>query len=575
MDILRQKMVKAKKISTTRSSASRLLLALGMIVLINVLSQQLFFRLDLTKEKRYTLSASSERLASKLNDVLYIKVYLEGEFPAGFKRLRNSTRELLDEYRIVSGGKIEYEFIDPFEGKTTEQINEIVQQLGEKGLYPTNVQIKQDDEMSQKLIVPGATFAYKGKEYPLNLLKNQFGADPEQTINQSLELLEYQISNVLRKCTIEEKKKIAFLTGNGELQGKEVADFARELAEYYELGRINLHDFPVEKLTEFDGMIIAKPDSFFTEYDKFKIDQYIMHGGKVIWLIDALFANMDSTRNSAGEFMTYNYDLNLDDMLFRYGVRINPVLVQDLQSNYIPILNNFPGAPAQTKMLPWLFYPVMGSSSNHPIVKNLDYVWGQFTNTLDTVGARQLNKTVLLHTSLYSRTVSNPARVNINMARLNPNPELFNRANMPVAVLLEGGFESVFKYRYKGGNDSSLKALQYKEKTDSNSMIVIADGDIIRNQVSKEGQVYPLGFDKYSKQTFGNKNFMVNCVDYLCDESGLIEVRMKEIKLRLLDRAKLKSEKLKWQLINMVIPVLLLVLFGGWHAWWRKRKYTS
>ncbi|HLP31939.1 MAG TPA: Gldg family protein, partial [Bacteroidia bacterium] len=375
-------MVKAKKIPTTRSSASKLLLALGMIVLINVLSQQLFFRVDLTKEKRYTLSASSERLASKLNDVLYIKVYLEGEFPAGFKRLRNSTRELLDEYRIVSDGKIEYEFIDPFEGKTTEQINEIVQQLGEKGLYPTNVQIKQDDEMSQKLIVPGATFAYKGKEYPLNLLKNQFGADPEQTINQSLELLEYQISNVLRKCTIEEKKKIAFLTGNGELQGKEVADFARELAEYYELGRINLHDFPVEKLTEFDGMIIAKPDSFFTEYDKFKIDQYIMHGGKVIWLIDALFANMDSTRNSAGEFMTYNYDLNLDDMLFRYGARINPVLVQDLQSNYIPILNNFPGAPAQTKMLPWLFYPVMGSSSNHPIVKNLDYVWGQFTNTI-------------------------------------------------------------------------------------------------------------------------------------------------------------------------------------------------
>lgn len=224
------------------------------------------------------------------------------------------------------------------------------------------------------------------------------------------------------------------------MQGKEVADFARELAEYYELGRINLHDFPVEKLTEFDGMIIAKPDSFFTEYDKFKIDQYIMHGGKVIWLIDALFANMDSTRNSAGEFMTYNYDLNLDDMLFRYGVRINPVLVQDLQSNYIPILNNFPGAPAQTKMLPWLFYPVMGSSSNHPIVKNLDYVWGQFTNTIDTVGARQLNKTVLLHTSLYSRTVSNPARVNINMARLNPNPELFNMAIMPVVLLLEGFF---------------------------------------------------------------------------------------------------------------------------------------
>jgi len=217
----------------------------------------------------------------------------------------------------------------------------------------------------------------------------------------------------------------------------------------------------------------------------------------------------------------------------------------------------------------------MGSGSNHPIVKNLDYVWGQFVNTLDTVGTRNLKKTVLLHTSLYSRTVSNPARVNINMARLNPNPQLFNRANMPVAMLLEGTFESVFKYRYKGKNDSTLQQLQYKERTDSNSMIVIADGDIIRNQVSKEGQIYPLGYDKYSKQTFGNKNFMVNCVDYLCDESGLIEVRMKEIKLRLLDRAKLKKDKLKWQLINMVVPVALLTLFGVLHAWLRKRKYTA
>lgn len=567
-------MVKPKH-NLSRNQTVAFLLAVGSIILLNVLSQQFFFRIDLTKEKRYTLSASSKKLAAKLDDVLYVKVYLEGEFPAGFKRLRNATREMLDEYRIAAGGSIEYEFIDPFEGKTTEQINEIVQQLGTKGLFPTNVQVKQDDEMSQKLIVPGAVFAYKGKEYPLNLLKNQFGTGAEQTINQSLELLEYQISNVLRRCTIKEKKKIAFLTGNGELSGNQVADFARELADYYELGRINLHDYPLEKLNEFHGMIIAKPDSFFTEYDKFKIDQYIMHGGKVIWLVDALFADMDSTRNAAGEFMTYNYDLNLDDILFRYGVRINPVLVQDLQSNYIPILTNFPGAPAQTKMLPWLFHPVMGSGSNHPIVKNLDYVWGQFVNTLDTVGTRNLKKTVLLHTSLYSRTVSNPARVNINMARLNPNPQLFNRANMPVAILLEGTFESVFKYRYKGKNDSTLQQLQYKERNDSNSMIVIADGDIIRNQVSKEGQIYPLGYDKYSKQTFGNKNFLVNCVDYLCDESGLIEVRMKEIKLRLLDRAKLKKDKLRWQLINMLVPVALLALFGVIHAWLRKRKYTA
>ncbi|MCC6684649.1 MAG: gliding motility-associated ABC transporter substrate-binding protein GldG, partial [Bacteroidia bacterium] len=443
------------------SSYIRLLLVLGIIILANILSEMWFFRLDMTKEKRYTLSKASTGLAAKLDDVLYIKVYLEGDFPAGFKRLRNATRELLDEYRIASNSKIEYEFIDPFDGKDKKQISEIIEQLGTQGLFPTNVQVKQDDELSQKIVIPGALFSYKGKEYPLNLLKGQFGKGGEETINESIELLEYQISNVLRKCTVQKKKKIAFLVGNGELKSIQVADFGRELSEFYELARLDIHKNPPQRFNEFDGLVIAKPDSAFSEYDKFKIDQYIMHGGKVIWMLDMLFADMDSARNAAGEFMAYNYDLNLDDIPFRYGVRVNPVLVQDLQCNRIPIMSGYAGGQQQTKLLPWLFYPILGSSTDHPIVKNLDYVWSQFCNTIDTLPTKNIRKTVLLHTSDYTRVVGAPARVNINMTRLQPNPMGFTQRRLPVAVLLEGDFTSVFKDRVRSVTDSSFAQLNF------------------------------------------------------------------------------------------------------------------
>lgn len=568
----KQKMV--SKHTQKYSSYIRLLLVLGIIILANILSEMWFIRLDMTKEKRFTLSKASTGLAAKLDDVLYIKIYLEGNFPAGFKRLRNATRELLDEYRIASNSRIEYEFIDPFDGKDKKQISEIIEQLGAQGLFPTNVQVKQDDELSQKIVIPGALFSYKGKEYPLNLLKGQFGKGGEETINESIELLEYQISNVLRKCTVQKKKKIAFLVGNGELKSIQVADFGRELSEFYELARLDIHKNPPQKFNEFDGLVIAKPDSAFSEYDKFKIDQYIMHGGKVIWMLDMLFADMDSARNAAGEFMAYNYDLNLDDIPFKYGVRVNPVLVQDLQCNHIPIMSGYAGGQQQTKLLPWLYYPILGSSTDHPIVKNLDYVWSQFCNTIDTLPAKNIRKTVLLHTSDYTRVVGAPARVNINMTRLQPNPMGFTQRRLPVAVLLEGDFTSVFKDRVRSVTDSSFAQLNFSPSVSNNKMIVIADGDIARNHVSKSGDIYPLGFDKFTNQNFGNKNFMVNCVDYLCDDSGLIEVRMKEIKLRLLDRTRMKEEKLQWQLFNMVFPVVLIVLFGLMNAWSRKRKYA-
>jgi ABC-2 type transport system permease protein len=561
-----------KKKSFKIQSLTELALVLALLVLVNLIFSGYFIRVDLTKEKRYSLSPSSKSLASKVDDVMYVKVYLEGEFPAGFKRLSKSSKEMLDEFRVYTNGRLEYEFLDPFAEADGKKTNEIVEELSSKGLQPTSVQIKKDDEMSQKIIVPGAIFYYKGKEYAVNFLKGQFGANPEDVINSSVELLEYEIANVLRKATEKSGKKIAFLEDHGELERFDVADAVAELEQYYEVKRVPLSSIPPEELNKYAGVVVAKPTMPFSEFDKFKLDQYIMNGGKVLWVMESQIADMDSL-NKEPFFMTASYDLQLDDLLFRYGVRINANLVQDVQCEAIPILSSVRNGNPQQKLLPWVFYPVSAPLDNHPIVKNIDHVWFQFANSIDTTASKKIRKTVLLRSSPYSRAISAPVRVDLNIARVNPDPSLFNKGGNPMAVLLEGEFNSVFQYRLGASMDP---ALPFKNKIDNNKMIVIADGDVIRNQRKKStGEVFPLGYNRYTNQQFGNKRFILNCVDYLCDDSGLIEVRGKEITLRLLNKAKMKKEKLQWQLINMVAPIALILLFGFINGIIRKRKYTS
>jgi len=565
-------MEKKKKRNNKIQSVTELLLVLALLVFLNLIFSGYFFRIDMTKEKRFSLSKASKDLAAKINDVMFVKVYLEGEFPAGFKKLSQATKEMLDEFRIYSKGNIQYEFIDPFADANAKKTNDIIQELGTKGLQPTNVQIKKDDELSQKIIVPGAIFYYKGKEYPLNLLKQQFGDAPEAVINSSIELLEYEIANVLRSATERKAKKIAFLDDHGELGKWEVADAEAELKKFYEVTRIPLSTFPPEALNDFAGIVIAKPTLPFNEFDKFKLDQYIMNGGKVLWFVETQIADMDSMGKEYS-FMTGSYDTKLDDMLFRYGVRINSNLIQDAQSNAIPILSSMKNGMPQQKLLPWMFFPVAAPASNHPIVKNIDHVWFQFVNSIDTTLNKQVKKTVLLRSSQYSRTVSAPVKVDLNLARINPDPSMFKSGgNYIMALLLEGSFSSVFQYR--GGTlDPELK---FKEHIDNNKMIVISDGDVIRNQRKKStGEIFPLGYDRYTQQQFGNKRFILNCIDFLCDDSGIIEVRGKEITLRLLNRAKVKAEKLQWQLINMIVPVFIILLFGFANNIIRKRKYTT
>ena len=561
-----------KKRNFKLQSLTELGLVLGLLILLNLILTNYFFRIDLTSENRYSLSESSKKLATKVDDVLFVKVYLEGDFPAGFKRLRQSTKEMLDEFSAYTNGKMQYEFIDPFENADAKKANDILRELGEKGLQPTNVQIKKDDESTQKLIVPGAVFYYKGKEYPVNLLKAQFGQGPEEVINESIELMEYEIANVLRKCVETKVKQVAFIDDHGELGRWDVADASQELKEFYAVNRIPLALQTPQSLMKNDALIIAKPTTQFSEYEKFLLDQFVMHGGKILWLLESQIADMDSMGRSA-MFMTGSYDLNVDDMLFKWGVRVNPNMVQDLQCNAIPILSTLRNGTPQQKLLPWMFFPVAAPSQQNPhiIVKGIDPVFFQFASSIDTTSNKDIKKTILLTSSPYSRTVGAPVKVDLNMARTQPDPNMFTTGNVPLAVLLEGKFVSLFQYRPGAKTD----ALPYKPFIENGKMIVVSDGDVIRNQRKEStGEIFPLGYDRYTNQQFGNKRFLLNCMDYLCDDSGIIEVRAKEIKLRLLDKGKLKTERLKWQLVNLFIPIAIMLIFGLVNKMIRKRKYT-
>jgi ABC-2 type transport system permease protein len=559
-------------ISPRKQAMTELVLMLVLVVLANLIFSAYFFRIDLTKEKRYTLSDASINLAAKVDDVMYAKVYLEGEFPAGFKRLSRATKEMLDEFAVYSNGKIQYEFIDPFADADQRKSSDIVEELVSKGLQPTNVQIRKDDESAQKIIVPGALFYYKGKEIPVNFLKGQFGANPEDVINSSIELLEYEVANALRKATATKTLKVAFTEDHGELGRWDVADAQAELEQYYDVKRIPLSSLPPGELHKYAALIIARPTLPFNDYDKFKIDQFIMHGGKVLWLVETQIADMDSLQ-SEPQFVTADYSLGLDDILFRYGIRINRDVLQDLQCERIPILASVRSGMPQQKLVPWVFYPVVSPSIDHPVVKNLDPVWLQFAASIDTTANKLINKKVLLRTSPYSRSIGAPVRVDLNVARAKPDPSLYLSQGFATAVLLEGQFNSIFQYRPGATPDASLP---YKDKIDFNRMIVVSDGDVIRNQRKKStGEVFPLGYNRFTNQQFGNKRFVLNCMDYLCDDSGIIEVRAKEITLRLLNKSKIKRERTYWQLVNTVIPVLLVLIFGIINRYIRQRKYVG
>lgn len=557
-------------------------------MLLNFIASFAFERFDLTTEKRYSLAKASKDLARNLDDIVYVKIYLEGDFPASYKKLRDETQEMLDEFRAYANNNLDYEFINPAESGDEKITNEIYQQLFKQGLRPTDLSEKTTDGYSNKLIWPGAIFFYKGKEIPVQLLKSTIGGSPEAMINNSIEGLEYEIANAIYNLTTEEKPKIAFIEGHGELNKHDVASITTTLSEIYTIDRLALNE-ELHSLTErtiidttksfevkpkYNAIIIAKPTERFSEKDKFIIDQYIMYGGKVIWLIDPVFASMDSLQNS-DVTMAIPLDLNLDDQLFTYGVRINANLIQDLQSAPVPVVTGVVGNQPKTELFPWYFFPLLTPANSHPIVNNLNMVKGEFTSTIDTINKKDIHKTGLLKSSQYTKISSAPTRVSLSILRFEPDQKQFSKGHQIAAVLLEGTFESVFKNRVPPQIEKSNE-IAFKEKSELNSMVVIADGDIIKNPVNKKtNEFMALGIDRYTKQQYGNTDFLLNVINYLCDENNLMSVRSKKFKIRMLDKTIVKTERFKWQLINTVLPVGLIIIFGFAHYLDRKKKYTK
>ncbi|MBL4715346.1 MAG: gliding motility-associated ABC transporter substrate-binding protein GldG [Bacteroidia bacterium] len=548
-----------------------------IILLVNVISNKISTRFDLTKENRFTLSDASKNLISELDDIVYVKVFLEGDLPSGFKRLRNSIEETLNEYRDISNGNLEYEFINPSESTDKKVRNSIFNQLVEKGIQPTNLHYKNEGGTSQKIIFPGALVYYKGKELPVQFLKSKMGENSETMLNNSVETVEFELANALRKLAKTFRPKIAFTSGHGELNGVSVEDIKLTLKETYDVEEVNLQENLPNKLMDFAAVIIAKPTQKFNEKDKFKIDNYVMHGGKVLWLIDALHASMDSLRDG-NPYLAMNYELNLEDQLFIYGARINPDMINDLKCTPIPIITGMVGDQPQQMLLPWMFFPLVSSNSTHPIVNNLEAVQCEFVNTIDTVGKNSsIKKTFLLNTSQYTKILKSPVRIHLDMLRNEPDQKQFNKPYKPVAVLLEGKFPSVFTKRLDERTKKMLDSLKIEFKTESTptKMIVISDGDIIKNDFrSSDGLPYPLGFDRFTNKTFGNKNFILNCIDYLCDDSGVIGIRSKEITVRLLDKLRIEKERTTWQVINIIIPLVFLGLFGVFYNYRRKKAFV-
>ncbi|GAB1398297.1 gliding motility-associated ABC transporter substrate-binding protein GldG [Saprospiraceae bacterium] len=563
---------KGNKSSGSHRLTQAVMLAL-VLILLNIISSYFFFRIDLTGDKRYTLTEPTKNLLKGVKDIISVKVLLDGEFPAGFKRLQQSAKEMLDDFRSVNPN-ITYDFQDPNAG-TPEQINDMRAKFKELGIIPTNLRIQQDNKTEEKIIFPYAIVNYGTRKYIVNLLEsNVAGTSPEVVLNNSVGLLEYKFANAIQKLLKREKQNILFTAGHGELQQLETTDLESTLRESYNTGRVNL-DTIVQIKNAIDLLIVARPRTEFDEKTKFKIDQYVMNGGKVLWLIDKLAVSLDSLRRPGNAYVPYDYSLNLDDMLFKYGVRIQNNLILDMECSKIPLQTGMIGNTPQYDQFPWYYFPAVMPKSNNPIVKSLDRVNLYFPSTIDTIQTKTpVKKEILLASSKYSRLQPNTSRLNFEVLRYDPEPERFNKPYQPMAVLLEGKFPSLFENRVSPEMEAGLKELGMKFEAVSKEtrMIVVSDGDIARNSFNPAtGEMRPLGFNQYERRVYANKNFLINCVDYLIEGRGIIEARAREVKLRLLDTVKVRDEKGFWQLINVLLPVVLLVLAGMSYFWFGKK----
>tara|TARA_R110002020_G_scaffold154714_2_gene334881 strand:- start:23278 stop:24975 length:1698 start_codon:yes stop_codon:yes gene_type:complete len=545
-----------------------------LLFVVNYVSGLFNLRFDLTQDSRYTLSETSEKIASSAQKSVIIDVFLAGDIPADFRKLQGETRQLLEEYAAINPN-IKFAFVNPVpEEKSVEAV---AQDFNQRGMRPEQVQVRNNGKVSQQFVFPWALVASQGKTIKVPLLKKALGASPDELISRSTQNLEYAFSDALYKLLNPKSKRIAVLKGNDELPDRYIADFFSTLRESYFIAPFPLDSIAqkpeqtVEALQSFDLVVVAKPVKPFTDAEKYALDQFTMSGGKSLWLLDMVAMETDSLYSNNGTAVAVPRDLNLNDMFFKYGVRINPVLIEDLYTAPI-VLASGAGSNSQYSQLPWFYYPLVTSKENHPINSNIDNpVRFEYANQIDTLG-NNIKKTVLLQSSELSKINGVPLPISLDQVNLEPKPEDYTAGSQNLAVLLEGNFQSAFINRIL-----PLKTNNYRFResaADPTKIVVIADGDLIKNELDKQGRPLELGFDKYTFKQYGNKEFLLNTVNYLLDDSGLINIRSKDIALPALDSQKTMEERSTWQALMLGLPLAILALFGTIFYYLRRRRYA-
>ncbi|MCB0808596.1 MAG: gliding motility-associated ABC transporter substrate-binding protein GldG [Flavobacteriales bacterium] len=570
--------------SNRRRDLLELLTGIAIVGLILFIGSYALVRVDLTSEKRYTLTDATKDLVAGLDDVVYVKVYLDGELPADLRRLSRATRELLDEMRVHGPDKLEYSFVDPSASPDERTRREVYDQLQGQGLQYTSITFREKGAVTERIVFPGALITYRGKTIPLQLLKTQFRTPDADIVNRSINNLEYELASAIRQITGPKRGRIAFLEGHGELDDLQVMDLVNALGEQYDVRRVrineeigSLSDRPkgiTHRVNKFDLVVVAKPDTTWPAKDLFILDQFVMNGGKVIWLVDVMNANLDSLR--ANQYsMAVPLDLGVEELLFNYGVRINADLLLDASCAPIELYTTPYGNQRKLERFPWYFEPVLIPQGAHPIVHNIDPVHMRFVSSMDTLATDSVQKTVLLTTSPYTRLFRNPVRIDLDVVQLDLGLEKSSTPSLPVAALLEGRFRSAFADRLLIAPED-LEELGYREWSPPTAQLVVSDGDVIANRVDRErGMFFTLGYDRYTRsKIYGNKEFLINAVNYLLDDQALISVRSRAIGLRKLDPERIVEDRGFWQVFNVGLPIFLGLLIGGASWWWRRRRYS-
>ena len=559
--------------TSKKNNIKSLLFLTSFLLILNVISSYFFHRFDLTQDKRYTLSTTSLDIIKQVQNPLLVKIYLQGDLPADFKRLQSETQDLFEEFQAYNKN-IVFEFVDPLENEDESMDN--IKELYLKGLTPINITVDDKGKQSQEMVFPWAIAVYNNKEVNIPLLKNSMGASTTQKVISSVQHLEYSIADAINKITKDKQKKVAIIKGNGELQDIQIAKFLMQVRESYHIGPFTLDSVAknptgsLEALQKYDLAVIAKPTETFSDSEKQVLDQFIINGGKTIWLIDQVSMEMDSLYNEYGSNLAFPRDLNLNDMFFKYGFRINPDLVKDEQGSPIKLATGEQGSATQYQEFNWKFAPQVYPISKHPIVKNLGGIKLDFANGIDTL-KNGIKKTVLLQSSQYSKKIGTPVEINLKIVEEETSPNHYiNTGNIPLSVLLEGSFHSMFENRVLPFEQKSFQTIG---KT--NKMIVISDGDLIKNQLDKNFQPVELGYDQRSGNLYDNKDFVMNCVNYLLDDSGLINIRSKDLDLPLLNKDKVYESYTSTQILTIGLPIVILVLFGFVFTFIRKRKYSN